>query len=257
MLTVKSLREIQIMRQAGRITAQALSLIQSLIKPGITTKFLEEEAEKYIRSKNAIPAFKGYRGFPASICASINEEIVHGIPSTRKLCEGDIVSIDIGVSYEGYIGDAAKTFSVGKISKASQNLLSVCEEALRLGIQAAKPGHRVSDISAAIQTYVEKNGYSVVRDYTGHGIGTEMHEDPQVPNYVGKDWLDYDIVLKPGHCIAIEPMINMGTYRTKIVRREGWDVVLTKDNKWSAHFEHSIALSENGPIILTSPEEDN
>ncbi|NUM34071.1 MAG: type I methionyl aminopeptidase [Candidatus Brocadiae bacterium] len=257
MLSLKSPREIKLMRQAGRITAKTLLLVQSLIQPGVTTKFLEEEAEKYIRSQKAIPAFKGYRGFPACICASINEEIVHGIPSKRKLCEGDIISVDIGVRYEGYIGDSAKTFAVGKVSKAAQNLLNVCEESLRLGIQAAKPGSRVSDIARAIQTYVEKNGYSVVRDYTGHGIGTEMHEDPQVPNYVGKDWLDFDMVLKSGHCIAIEPMVNMGTYRTKTIRREGWDVVLTKDNKWSAHFEHSVALSENGPIILTSPEDDN
>jgi len=256
MISIKSLREIKIMRQAGRITAKALLLIESLIQPGVTTKFLDQEAEKYIRSENAIPAFKGYRGFPASICASINEEIVHGIPSKRKLCEGDIVSIDIGVFYDGYIGDAAKTFPVGKISPESQALLKVCEESLSLGIKSAKPGNRVSDISRAIQKYVESHGYSVVRDYTGHGIGTEMHEDPQVPNYVGKDWLDYDIVLKAGHCIAIEPMVNIGTYRTKTVRREGWDVVLTKDNKWSSHFEHSIALSESGPIILTSPEDD-
>lgn len=257
MVSRKSAREIKILRQAGRITAKTLLLIESLLQPGVTTKFLDQEAEKYIRAQGAIPAFKGYRGFPGSICVSLNEEVVHGVPSARKLCEGDILSVDIGVQYEGYVGDAAKTFPIGKISKAAQKLLQVCERALFLGIEDAKPGNRISDIARAIQTYVEGQGYSVVRDYTGHGIGTEMHEEPQVPNYVDESWLEYDMVLKPGHCIAIEPMVNIGTYQTKTVRRQGWDVVLTKDNKWSAHFEHSVALTDHGCIILTLPADED
>ena len=256
MISRKSAREIKIMRHAGRIVAKTLQLIENMLDQGITTSFLDQEAEKFIRSQNAIPEFKGYRGFPATICASVNDEIVHGIPNQRKLKEGDILSVDIGVRYQGYVGDAAKTFPIGKISKASQNLLDVCKESLAKGIAAAQPGNRVSDISRAVQVYVEKHGYSVVREYTGHGIGTGMHEDPQVPNYVDTNWLDYDVVLKPGYCIAIEPMVNVGTYRTKTVRRQGWDVVLTKDNKMSAHFEHSIAITDNEAIILTSPDDD-
>ncbi len=256
MITQKSMREVAIMRQAGRIVAKTLDLMQSLIRPGVPTSLLDAEAEKFIRSFGATPEFKGYRGFPATICVSINEEVVHGIPSSRQLKEGDIVSIDIGVRYQGYIGDAAKTFPVGHISKAAQNLLQVCQTALQLGIAQAKTGNRISDIARAIQTYVEAHGYNVVRDYTGHGIGAEMHEDPQIPNYVDKSWLHDDVVLKPGYCIAIEPMVNIGTWQTKTVRRQGWDVVLTKDLKWSAHFEHSIAVLENDSMILTLPEED-
>lgn len=252
MITQKSAREIKILQQAGNIAARTLELVGSLIRPGLATQILDQEAEKFIRSFGATPEFKGYRGFPATLCVSINEEIVHGIPSSRQLKEGDIVSVDVGVRYQGYIGDCAKTFPVGKISKAAENLLATCQTSLQLGIAQAKAGNKISDIARAIQKYVESHGYSVVRDYTGHGIGQELHEDPQIPNYVDSSWLPYDVVLKPGYCIAIEPMVNIGTFLTKTVRRQGWEVVLTKDNKWSAHFEHSLAIAEEGPpIVLT------
>lgn len=253
MISLKSPREIELMKQSGCIVADTLAVLESLVKPGVTTGFLNQEAEKFIRGRGGIPSFKGYRGFPAAICASVNEEIVHGIPGARKLCEGDILSVDIGVLYQGYHGDAARTFPVGKVSAASQKLLRVCEECLERGIQAALPGNRVSDIARAIQTHAEKNGYSVVRDYTGHGIGTEIHEDPQVPNYVDEIWTPFDLTLKPGCCIAIEPMLNLGTYLTKTVRRQGWDVVITRDRKWSAHFEHSVAVLDTGCVVLTKP----
>jgi methionyl aminopeptidase len=251
MVSRKSLREIKLMQEAGQIVAKTLHFLEPMIVPGTTTQFLDEQAEKFLHSCGASPAFKGYRGFPASICASLNEEVVHGVPSKRKLCEGDIFKVDIGVSWQGYVGDAAKTFAVGQISKAAQNLMKVCEECLALGIQAAKVGNKISDIARAIQTYAEKNSYNVVRDYSGHGVGTEIHEDPQVPNYVEESWLSCDLILKPGYCLAIEPMVNMGSFHTKTVRRQGWDVVVTKDKRWSAHFEHSIAILEDGPIILT------
>lgn len=257
MVTQKSSREIKLLRQAGRIAGKALDLIGSLVRPGLPTIIIDQEVEKFIRSCGAIPEFKGYHGFPASVCVSINEEIVHGIPSSRQLKEGDIVSVDIGVRYQGYIGDCAKTFPVGKISKAAENLLRVCQTSLELGIAQAKSGNKVSDIAKAIQTYVESHNYSVVRDYTGHGVGQELHEDPQVPNYVDSSWLAHDVTLKPGYCIAIEPMVNIGTYQTKTVRRQGWDVVLTRDNKWSAHFEHSVAILENGPMLLTIPDDND
>ena len=254
MVSRKSAREIKIMREAGRIVAKTHALIESLIEPGVTTAFLDKQAENFIRSHQAIPIFKGYRGFPSSICTSINEEIVHGIPSDRKLQEGDILSVDIGVCYQNYVGDAAKTFAIGKISKDAENLLRVCQECLKLGIEAAQAGNKVSDISRSVQTHAEANHYNVVREYTGHGVGLEMHEEPQVPNYIDNFWLKYDMTLKPGHCIAIEPMLNIGTYRTKTVRRLGWDVVLTRDNKLSAHFEHTIAVAPEGPVILTLPD---
>jgi methionyl aminopeptidase len=253
MVKCKSDREIKIMRDAGKIVGQTLALMESLIKPGVTTLFLNQEAEKFIISQNGIPIFKGYHGFPASICASINEEIVHGVPSHRVLEEGDIISIDVGVKYQGYIGDAARTFPVGKISPAVTSLLKTCEECLSLGIQAACLNNKLSNIAKAVQTHAESHGYSVVREYSGHGVGMELHEEPQVPNYVDSSWIGYDITLKSGYCLAIEPMINLGTYKTKSVRRQNWDVVLTKDNKWSAHFEHSIAITDNGPLILTLP----
>lgn len=243
------------MQDAGSIAAEVLLLIESLIAPGVTTEKLDWEAEQFVRSKGAFPAFKGYRGFPASICASINEEIVHGIPSKRKLAEGDILSVDIGVRYQGYHGDAAKTFPVGKVSKAVENLLKVCQECLDLGIQAAQPGNKVSHIARSIQEHAEAAGYGVVRDYTGHGIGTAIHEDPQVPNYVDPGWLTFDLTLKSGYCLAIEPMVNLGTFLTRTVRRQGWDVVVTRDRKWSAHFEHSIVILEGGPCILTLPKQ--
>lgn len=254
MVTQKSLQEIQIMRDAGRIVGQTLQYLGTLIKPGITTQYLDEEAEKFILAHHGIPEFKDYEGFPASICTSINDEVVHGVPSARKLEEGDIISVDLGVRYNGYVGDSAKTFPVGTISPAAKKLLEVCEKSLYLGIEVAKIGNRISHIAERIQKYVESQGYSVVRDYTGHGIGRQMHEDPQVPNFVDKDLSDINFKLKAGHCIAIEPMVNIGTYRIKIVKRNGWEVVQTRDHQLSAHFEHSIAITEDGPQILTLPD---
>lgn len=251
MISRKSLREIKLLQQAGQIVAQALKFLEPLIAPGITTKFLDEQAHKFIKDHGAVSAFKGYKGFPAYICASVNEEVVHGVPSTRKLVNGEIISIDIGVQYQGYIGDAARTFPVGTVSQASANLLKVCEECLALGIKQARTGNHLSDISRAIQIHAEKNGYSVVRDYTGHGIGTQMHEEPQIPNYVDNSWNVMDIPLQVGYCLAIEPMVNAGKYRVKTVRRQGWDVVVTSDKQWSAHFENSIVILDKGPIILT------
>lgn len=254
MITRKSLREIRLLQQAGQIVAKTFRLLEQMVAPGVKTKLLDDEAEKFIRSQGAIPIFKGYRGFPASICASVNEEIVHGIPNNRQLVSGDIISIDIGVRYQGYVGDAAKTFPVGDISPEATALLKVCEECLHFGIESSKAGNKISDIGKAVQSHAEKHGYSVVRDYTGHGIGTDMHEDPQVPNFVDKNWPALDCAIKPGYCLAIEPMINMGTYLTKTVRRQNWDVVVTRDKKLSAHFEHSIAVLENKVIILTVEE---
>ena len=251
MITIKSKREIEIMKKSGRLVAETHALLKSLIEPGIPMEILDKEAENFIRKNDGVPLFKGYRGFPSTICASLNEEIVHGIPDKRKLKEGDILSVDIGVKYRGYVGDSAWTYPVGKISKEAQRLLKVCEESLYLGIEAAVPGNRVSSISQAVQQHADKYGYGIVRDYTGHGIGTELHEDPQIPNYVDESWLSHDMRLKKGLCIAIEPMLNIGTHKTKVQRRRGWEVVLTKDNSLSAHFEHSVAILEDGPLILT------
>ncbi|WP_372368556.1 type I methionyl aminopeptidase [Candidatus Uabimicrobium sp. HlEnr_7] len=252
MITIKSKREIEIMKKSGRLVAETHALIKSLIEPGIAMEILDQEAENFIRKNDGVPLFKGYRGFPSTICASLNEEIVHGIPDKRKLKEGDILSVDIGVKYRGYVGDSAWTYPVGQISKEAQQLLKICEESLYCGIEAAIPGNKVSVISAAVQKHAEKYGYGIVREYTGHGIGTELHEDPQIPNYVDDSWRSHDDTrLKKGFCIAIEPMLNIGTHKTKVKRRKGWEVVLTKDNSLSAHFEHSVAILEDGPFILT------
>jgi methionyl aminopeptidase len=235
------------MAQAGKIVARTFEVLKNALQPGITTAELDRLAEEFILSQNALPAFKGYQGFPASICVSINEEVVHGIPSAQTvLKEGDIVSIDCGAIFEGYYGDAAKTFPVGEISLEKKELLKVTEEALKQGIEKAKVGNRLGDIGYAIQEYAEKRGYGVVRDYVGHGIGRQMHEDPQVPNFgvAGKG-----IRLVEGMVLAIEPMINLGTYRVKTLANN-WTVV-TLDGKPSAHFEHTVAITPNGPLVLT------
>lgn len=250
MIIIKSIREIEYLREAGRITAGAHKEVAKYIKPGISTKELDYIVEEYLRAQGAEPAFKGYHGFPASICASINEEVVHGIPGVKTLKDGDIISIDIGAKVNGYYGDAAVTYPVGKISDEVQRLLDVTSQALYEGIAKAVPGNRLSDISAAIGTFVEERGFSVVREYTGHGIGQSMHEDPQIPNFgiPGKGPR-----LKAGMVFAIEPMVNMGTHRVKTLR-DGWTVV-TLDNKPSAHFEHTIVITEDGPEILTAIDE--
>ncbi|MBM4054062.1 MAG: type I methionyl aminopeptidase [Planctomycetes bacterium] len=249
MIVRKSPREIEIMRDAGKITADALRLAKELAKKDVTTDFLNEEIEKFIISHDGIPVFKGYRGFPKSICTSINEEVVHGIPSQRKLAEGDILSIDVGVRYRKYVTDAALTMPIGNISDDAKRLLEVCEKSLHLAIGVIKSNEKLSLISRTIQEFVEKHGYSVVRNYTGHGIGRSMHEDPQVPNFVSKSLLEADEILMSGMTIAIEPMICMGKPDTK-VRDDKW-VVVTKDGKLSAHFEHTVVITENGAEILT------
>lgn len=249
MIVRKSPREVEIMRVAGKITANALRLAKEIAKNGVTTDYLNEEVEKYIISQGGIPIFKGYRGFPKSICTSINEEVVHGIPGNRKLKEGDILSIDVGVSYRKYVADAALTVPIGDISNEAKELVDTCEESLHLAIKAIKANGKLSLISRAIQEYVEKNGYSVIRNYTGHGIGRCMHEDPQVPNFVSKSLLEADEILTPGVTIAIEPMICMGKCDTEVLNNK-WTVV-TKDRKLSAHFEHTIVVTDNGADILT------
>lgn len=246
MITLKSDREIEYMRQAGKVVGETLDILQESIKPGITTGELDRIAEEYIRSRNAIPSFKGYCGFPASICASINNEVVHGIPDERALREGDIISIDCGAILNGYHGDAARTFAVGQISKEAENLIKVTKESFFKGIEKAIVGNRLSDISSAIQQYAEGQGYSVVRDYVGHGIGTEMHEEPEVPNF-GRP--DRGPKLVEGMVLAIEPMINIGEFHVK-VQSNGWTVV-TKDGTLSAHYENTVAILNNGPEILT------
>jgi methionyl aminopeptidase len=237
------------MRQAGRIVAQVLAEIRTAVEPGMTTADLEAIADRIIvQEHGAIPSFKGYRGFPGMVCASLNEEIVHGIPGQRLLRQGDIVSVDVGVIYEGYHGDAAITVGVGQIDAESQRLLEVTAESLRIGIEAARPGNWTWDVSKAIQNYVESQGYSVVREYTGHGIGRQMHEDPQIPNYF-EPRIGARVRLRPGMTFALEPMVNVGGWRTRVLD-DRWTVV-TADGKRSAHFEHTVAVTKNGPEIMT------
>lgn len=236
------------MRAAGKLVAQTLALLKKAIAPGVTTKELEVLAADCITSHEGIPSFKGYRGFPGMICTSVNEEVVHGIPGLRKLKNGDIISIDVGVIVNNYQGDGAATFPVGKVSPGVQRLLEVAEEALWRGIQKAKAGNRVGDISYAIQSFVEAQGFTVVREFVGHGIGRQMHEAPQVPNFGSPG---HGPRLRPGMTLAIEPMVNMGTAEV-LVRDDQWTVV-TKDGKYSAHFEHTVAITPAGPEILTLP----
>lgn len=246
MIIIKSKKEIEFMREAGKIVAETHELLKEAITPGISTLELDKIAEENIRKYNAIPSFKGYGGFPASICASINDQVVHGIPGNQIVKEGDIISIDIGAYYKGYHADAAKTHGVGIISEENRKLIEVTKESFYEGIKFAKLGYRLSDISHSIQAHVEKHGFSVVRDLVGHGVGTELHEDPQVPNYgpPGKGPR-----LKEGMVIAIEPMINAGHYHVKTLS-DGWTIV-TIDGKNSAHYEHTIAITEDEPLILT------
>jgi len=246
MIEVKNKEQLDRMRSAGRIVAEVLEIMKEMVKPGVSTEDLDKAAEAYIRSYGAVPAFKGYNGFPATLCTSINEEVVHGIPGLRGLENGDIISIDCGAVYHDYYGDAAITLPVGEISEDNKRLLTVCDESLKLGIAQAWKGNRLFDISYAIQSYVEKNGMSVVRDYVGHGIGTKMHEEPQLPNF-GKPGRGPR--LEVGMALAIEPMVNLGGYDVETLEDE-WTVV-TKDRRASAHFEHTVAITENGPEILT------
>ncbi|OUQ90118.1 type I methionyl aminopeptidase [Brevibacillus brevis] len=246
MIILKSKAELEVMREAGRIVALTHQELAKVIKPGVTTKQLDEIAETFIRSMGAIPSFKGYGGFPGSICASVNEELVHGIPGKRALQEGDIISIDIGAQFQGYHGDSAWTYPVGKISTENQNLLRVTEESLYKGLEKAVPGGRLSDISHAIQVHAEAAGFTLVREYVGHGIGQNLHEDPQVPNYGPPD---RGPRLKPGMVLAIEPMVNAGERYVRTLE-DNWTVV-TVDRKTCAHFEHTIAITEDGYEIFT------
>lgn len=246
MIILKTKREIEIMRRAGRLVAQSHELVRQHIKPGITTREIDQIVEDFLRSQNAIPTFKGYNGFPYSICASVNEEVVHGFPSNRKLQKGDIVSVDIGATFEGYVGDSAKTFLVGEVDDEKRRLVEVTRQSFYEGIKFAKESYRLSDISHAIQQYAESAGFSVVRDYVGHGIGKKMHESPQIPNF-GKPGKGPR--LQEGMVLAIEPMINAGTYNVKVLDND-WTVV-TVDGKPSAHYEHTIAITDGEPMLLT------
>ncbi len=248
MISLKTAGEIEKMRQAGQAVAETLAGLRALVRPGVTTRELDRFAEDALRARGMRPAFKGYRGYPASICASPNEVVVHGIPSARRLEEGDILSIDLGAEYEGYYGDAAVTLPVGSVSKEAERLLQVTEQALALGLEQARPGNRLHDISWAIQRCAEDAGYGVVRDYVGHGIGRAMHEDPQVPN-VGR--AGSGPRLQAGMVLAIEPMVNAGTADVQLLE-DGWTVV-TADRRLSAHFEHTVAIREEGPDVLTLP----
>lgn len=246
MIILKTKREIEIMRKAGRLVALAHELVRENIKPGVTTKELDQLVEEFLKSQNAIPTFKGYNGFPFSICASVNEEVVHGFPSDRKLIEGDIVSIDIGATFEGYIGDSAKTFFVGEVNDEKRSLVEATRQSFYEGIKFANTNYRLSDISHAIQQYAESKGFSVVRDFVGHGVGKNMHESPQIPNFgrPGKGPR-----LQEGMVLAIEPMINAGVYNVKILDND-WTVV-TVDGKPSAHYEHTVAITDGEPMLLT------
>ncbi|WP_318506258.1 type I methionyl aminopeptidase [Bacillus sp. T3] len=246
MIICKTPREIEIMRQAGRIVALTHEELKKHIRPGITTKELDVIAEQFILKQGAIPSFKGYNGFRGSICASVNDELVHGIPGDRVLKNGDIISIDIGAKYNGYHGDSAWTYPVGEIEEETKRLLEVTEHALFLGLKEAKPGERLSNISHAIQTYVEANGFSIVREYVGHGVGQDLHEDPQIPHYGPPN---KGPRLKPGMVLAIEPMVNAGSQYVKTLA-DDWTVV-TVDGRMCAHFEHTIAITETGYEILT------
>jgi methionyl aminopeptidase len=238
------------MRRSGLIVASTLAKLRKMVEPGITTLELDAVAEANIRGAGAIPTFKGYRGFPASICASINEEVVHGIPSERRLKEGDIIKIDCGATLDGYVGDAAISVPVGKISPEWQRLLDVTRDSLLKAIEKMVAGNHLYDVSSAVQQHVEAEGFSIVRDFCGHGIGQRMHEDPQVPNY-GRPGTGP--VLKEGWVLAIEPMVNEGTHEVRILK-DGW-TVKTKDGRASSHFEHTIAVTEEGPRVLTAAED--
>jgi methionyl aminopeptidase len=241
--------EVEAIRAAAQLVARTLQLMRREVRAGVTTIELDRMAEEFIRSHGGRPSFKGYRGFPASICSSVNDEVVHGIPGPRELREGDIVGIDVGVELEGYHGDAAWTFAVGEISQEAQRLLEVTREALALGIAQARPGGRIGDISHAVQTHVEAAGLSVVRELVGHGIGREMHEEPQVPNY-GPPGRGPRLMV--GQVLAIEPMVNIGGAEV-VTGSDGWTIA-TRDGSLSAHFEHTVAVGATGPVILSDPD---
>ena len=253
MIELKSAREIGLMRRAGHILSEVMQRLRTTVKAGITTLEIDADVEEFIRSKGARPAFKGYRGFPATVCISINEEVVHGIPSAqRHVKEGDIVGLDLGCIVEGYYADCAFTVAVGEVPSRVQELLAVTRESLELGIVECRPGRRLSDVSHAIQTHVERHGFSVVRAFVGHGIGRALHEEPQVPNFGDPG---RGPQLRPGMVLALEPMVTMGSWEVRILD-DGWTAV-TKDGSLAAHFEHTIAVTESGPEVLTSTTGDS
>lgn len=237
------------MRAAGQLVGRVLQQLRAMVAPGITTLEVDQAAERMIRDAGALPTFKGYNGFPFSICASVNEQVVHGFPSKYKLQEGDIFSIDVGATLEGFVGDTATTVAVGKVSEDRLRLMHITEECLQLAIEQCRPGNHLGDIGFAVQSHAEAQGYSIVRDYVGHGIGRRMHEDPQIPNY-GKPGKGPKI--KRGYVFALEPMVNMGSLHTKTLK-DGWTVV-TVDGQPSAHFEHTVAITDDGPEVLTRVE---
>lgn len=249
MVILKLPEEIEKLRVSNLIVAEILAQLREKVKPGVTTRELDGFSEELTRKNRVIPAFKGYRGYPFALCTSVNEEVVHGMPSERPLVSGDILSMDFGVIYKGYYGDAAITVPVGKVSKTAERLMKVTEQGLFQGIEHARAGNRLGDVSASVQKRVEAEGFSVVRDFVGHGIGRNMHEDPQIPNY---GMAGRGIQLKPGMVLAIEPMVNAGGYGVRILP-DGWTVV-TEDGSLSAHFEHSVAITDNGPEILSRIE---
>ncbi|WP_040711984.1 type I methionyl aminopeptidase [Paenibacillus curdlanolyticus] len=249
MIICKSEAELRLMREAGRIVADTHRLLKQSIRPGITTRDLDQIAETYIRSQGAIPSFKGYNQFPASICASVNDQLVHGIPGNQQLADGDIISIDIGAQYQGYHGDSAWTYGVGTISADAQRLLDVAEQSLYAALELIKPDVRLFTISHAVQKVVEDAGLSIVREYVGHGIGSKLHEEPQIPNY---GIPDRGPRLKPGMVLCIEPMVNLGERYVRTLE-DNWTVV-TVDGSWCAHFEHTVAVTETGYEILTKSD---
>ncbi len=246
MIELKTPDQVEIMRRAGRIVAEVLQALREAVRPGVTTLELDELARQAMVSRGAKPAFKGYRGFPAHLCTSVNEEVVHGIPSKRRLAAGDIVGLDFGAVVDGYYADAAITVPVDRISRQAQRLIEVTQQALARGIAVARPGHRLTDISHAVQREVESHGCSVVREFVGHGIGAQLHEPPQIPNY-GEP--GYGPELKPGMVLAIEPMVNLGRPEVRILA-DGWTAV-TRDGSLSAHFEHTVAVTRDEPEMLT------
>jgi len=247
-IVIKSQREIELMRVAARVVAEALDLVGRLVKPGVTTESVDSAVGELILSRDCRIAFKGLYGYPANICISVDEEVVHGIPGPRRLREGEIVSVDVGTRYKGYCGDGARTYPVGNVAEADRELMRVCEESLSRAIQIVRAGGPLWEVSAAIQRHVESNGFSVVRKYVGHGIGSEFHEEPQIPNFVEKG-KSQGVILEAGMVLAIEPMVNAGGADVRKLS-DGWTVV-TADGKKSAHFEHSVLVTEDGAEVLT------
>ncbi|MDE2028286.1 MAG: type I methionyl aminopeptidase [Candidatus Omnitrophica bacterium] len=245
-IRIKTANEVDILRKAGKILSSIVAQLQSSLTSGMSTRDIDQKAEELIRRHHVVSAFKGYRGFPGFTCISVNEGVVHGIPGPRIIKGGDIVSLDMGIIYEGYYSDTAVTIPVGNVSPETRRLLDVTSDSLLRGIEQARPGNKLSDISFAVQSFVEMHGFSVVRDFVGHGIGKQLHEEPEIPNY-GRP--GEGPLLREGMVFAIEPMVNMGTHRTRILN-DGWTVV-TEDGKPSAHFEHTVAITSNGPEILT------